>query len=62
MNRPASFVAGIFFLVLAIFHLCRFIMRIEVVAAGFEIPPWTSAVAAVVLVALSFWILKERGR
>lgn len=62
MNRPASLVAAIFFLVLAIFHVFRFILGIEVVAAGVEIPLWPSAVAAVVLVVLSIWILKERGR
>ncbi|MEN6624440.1 MAG: hypothetical protein ABFD50_23190 [Smithella sp.] len=62
MNRPASLIAAIFFLVLAIFHVLRFILGIEVVAAGVEIPLWPSAVAAVALIVLSIWILKERGR
>jgi len=62
MKRPASLVAGIFFLLLAIAQLCRFILGIEVVAAGIVIPLWPSAVAAVVLVALGIWLLRERSR
>jgi hypothetical protein len=62
MKRPASLVAGILFLLLAFAQLCRFILGIEVVAAGIVIPLWPSAVAAVVLALLSCWILKERNR
>ncbi len=62
MKRPASLVAGILFLLMAIAQLCRFILGVEVVAAGMVIPLWPSAVAAVVLAALSFWIFKERSR
>lgn len=62
MKRPASLVAGILFLLMAIAQLCRFILGVEVVAAGVVIPLWPSAVAAVVLAALCFWIFKERSR
>jgi hypothetical protein len=61
MKRPASLVAGILFLLIAVAQLCRFILGIEVVAAGIVIPLWPSAVAAVVLVALAVWLLKERS-
>jgi hypothetical protein len=61
MKRPASLVAGIFFLLLAIAQLCRFILGIDVVAAGIVIPLWPSAVAAVALAALAIWLLKERN-
>ena len=62
MKQPASLVAGILFLLLAVAQLCRFILGIEVVAAGIVIPLWPSAVAAVVLAVLSFWLLKERRK
>jgi hypothetical protein len=61
MKRPASLVIGILLLFLACVQLCRFILGVKVVAAGLEIPLWPSAVAAVVLVALAIWLLKERS-
>ncbi|MEN6489261.1 MAG: hypothetical protein ABFD66_10365 [Smithella sp.] len=61
MKRPASLVAGILFLLMAVAQLCRFILGIEVIAGGIVIPLWPSAVAAVVLVLLSIWLLKERN-
>lgn len=61
MNRPASLVVGIFLIVLALVQLCRVIFGISVVAAGVEIPLWPSAIAAIVLASLAFWLLKERS-
>ena len=61
MKRPASLVVGIFLLFLACAQLCRFIFKVNVVAAGMEIPLWPSLVASVVLVVLGIWLLKERN-
>jgi len=61
MQRPASLLVGILLLVMAIAQLCRFILKVDVVAAGMEIPLWPSAVASVVLAALGIWLLKERS-
>jgi hypothetical protein len=61
MKRPASLVIGIFLLFLACAQLCRYILKVDVIAAGMEIPLWPSAVAAVVLAALGIWLLKERN-
>jgi hypothetical protein len=61
MKRPASLVIGILLLFLACAQLCRFFLKVNVVAAGMEIPLWPSAVAAVVLVILAIWLLKERN-
>jgi hypothetical protein len=61
MKRPASLVIGILLLLLACAQLCRFILKINVVAAGMAIPLWPSAVAAVVLAVLAVWLLKERN-
>ena len=62
MNRPASLVVGVFLIVLATAQLCRVIFGISVVAAGVEIPIWPSAIAAIMLVSLAVWLLKERSR
>ena len=62
MKRPASLVTGILLLFLACAHLCRFILKVNVVAAGIEIPLWPSAIAAVILAVLGIWLLKERSR
>ena len=62
MKRPASLVAGILFLLMAVAQLYRFIWGIEVVAAGIVIPLWPSAVAAAALAALGIWLLRERSR
>jgi len=61
MKRPASLVIGVLLLFLACAQLCRFILKVNVVAAGIELPLWPSAIAAVVLVALAIWLLKERN-
>ena len=60
MQRPASLLVGILLLVMAIAQLCRFILKVDVVAAGMEIPLWPSAIAAVILTVLAIWLLKER--
>ena len=62
MKRPASLVIGILLLLLAAAQLCRFIMGVNIVAAGMEIPLWPSAIAAIVLAALAIWLLKERNK
>jgi hypothetical protein len=62
MKRPASLVAAIFLLLLACAQLCRVIFKINVVAAGIEIPIWPSAIAIVVLAVLAVWLLLERKK
>ena len=62
MKRPASLVVGILLLVLACAQLSRFLLKINAVVAGIEIPLWPSAVAAVFLSALGVWLLKERNK
>jgi cadmium resistance protein CadD (predicted permease) len=61
MKQPASLVICILLLFIACAQLCRFVLKVEVVAAGMEIPLWPSAIAAIVLVALGVWLLKERS-
>lgn len=60
MKRPASLIIGVLLLFLACAQLGRFILKVNVVAAGIVIPLWPSAIAALVLAALAIWLLKER--
>jgi hypothetical protein len=60
MKRPASFVASILFLLMAVAQFVRFILDIPVTAAGLEIPVWPSVVAAVILAALAVWLFREQ--
>lgn len=62
MKRPASLVVGILLLLMACAQIGRFLLKINVVAAGMEIPVWPSAIVAVLLTALGIWLLKERNR
>ncbi|MCE5212160.1 MAG: hypothetical protein LLG40_11445 [Deltaproteobacteria bacterium] len=62
MKRPASLVVGILLLLMACAQIGRFLLKINVIAAGMEIPVWPSAIAAVLLTALGIWLLKERNR
>lgn len=61
MKRPASLTVGIFLIFLTTLQAIRFLLRINVVAAGIEIPVWPSAAAAVFLAILAVWLLKERN-
>ncbi len=61
MKRPASLVVGILLFVMAAAQAARFIIGLNVTAAGVEIPVWISAVAAIALGALGIWLLKERA-
>ena len=61
MNRPASLVTALLLILLALAQLCRVILGISIVAAGFEIPIWPSAIAVIVLASLAIWLLKERS-
>jgi hypothetical protein len=62
MKRPASLVAAILFLLMAIAQVCRFFLQVNIVAGSVTIPVWPSAIAAVVLAALAVWLLLERKK
>jgi MFS superfamily sulfate permease-like transporter len=61
VNRPASLAAAILLVFIALAQLCRVIFGVRIIAAGFEIPIWPSAIAAIVLASLAIWLLKERS-
>lgn len=55
--KPASLLAVLVFVLVAIFHLLRIVLQVPVVVAGTEVPLWASAVALVVaaVLALALW-------
>ncbi len=51
-------VAGIIFLAVAIIHLLRLILKLEVIIAGHVIPMWFSIMWVIITLALSLWMFK----
>ena len=51
-------VAGTVFGFMSLAQLARFIMRVELMVAGYHLPLWPSALAFVVLGGLSLWLWK----
>jgi hypothetical protein len=60
MNKPASLVAAILFWLIALAQLLRVLWRVEVTAAGVNIPFWISILAFIGLAALGIWLWRER--
>jgi uncharacterized membrane protein len=58
-TRPATLVAAVVFLLIAIAQLLRLVFHVKVVANGLVIPMWPSIVACVVAAALAIWLWRE---
>ncbi len=58
MQKKALVIAGIFFEMISILQLTRFILKIEVIVAGHAIPLWASLMAFVLLQILGLWMFK----
>jgi len=59
MKDTALKVAGAIFLLVAIVHLLRLILNLEIVVAGFVIPMWTSIFGFIIPLVLSVWMFKS---
>jgi hypothetical protein len=61
--KPFTTIAVIVLAILALGHLYRFIMGLEVVVNGMTVPQWVSGVLAVVagVLALMVWRESRRG-
>ena len=53
-KKTFSTLAGVIFLLVAAFHLLRFVFRWEVIIAGWQVPLWISAVAFVLAASLAY--------
>ncbi len=58
MKNTALKVAGIIFLLVAIIHLLRLILKLEVIIAGHVVPMWFSIGWFILTLALSLWMFK----
>ena len=60
MKKQASLVAAILFWLIALAQLLRVLFRVEVTAAGVNIPLWLSILAVFVFGTLGIWLWRER--
>lgn len=59
-NKPASFIAVIFFSLMAIAHLFRLFLGVEIIVDGTLVPIWLSAVGLIVPAGLAFMLWREQ--
>ncbi|PIQ87121.1 MAG: hypothetical protein COV74_02220 [Candidatus Omnitrophica bacterium CG11_big_fil_rev_8_21_14_0_20_45_26] len=62
MKNTALKTSGVIFLLLASAQLARFILNVQVTAGTFLVPVWLSAVVAVALFALAFWMFQSTAK
>ena len=60
--RRYVLVSGVFFTLLTLVQLIRFLMQWQVVVAGITIPPWLSLIAALIVGSLAVWAFRVRSR
>jgi hypothetical protein len=58
--RPAALVAVIFLGLVALLHIIRLALQVEVVVGGVSIPAWPSVFAVLGPGALAIWLWRER--
>jgi hypothetical protein len=59
-QKAFSFVAGLIFLLVAVAHLLRLLLRWSVILNGWTVPMWVSLIAFVVTASLAFEGLRRR--
>ena len=57
--KPASLITAILLSLIAIAHLLRLILQIEVAIGGSVMPMWPSILACIVTVSLAFGLWRE---
>ena len=58
-NTLALKVSGLVFLFVAIMHLLRVVLKVELVVAGVPVPLWASLGGFIVSFTLSLWMFKS---
>ena len=62
MNKQTPLlVSGIIFLLIAIMHLARVIIKFNLVVADYPVPIWMNMVAVVVALVFAIWMFKARA-
>jgi len=57
--RPATHVASGVFALIALAHLLRLVLHVEITAAGWDVPMWFSIVGVVIPAALAAGLWRE---
>jgi len=60
--KPVALVATIFLALVAVAHLVRLALRVEVIAGGMVVPMWMSVVASVFTGGLAILLWRESRR
>jgi len=55
-------VAGVIFALVCLVQLLRLVTRVDVLVAGYVVPLWPNAIAAIVAGGLSFWMWRLAAR
>ncbi len=57
--KPAACLSSLMLAIVAVGHLLRLVLRVEIVAAGWVVPMWLSAIGFLVPAALAVWLWRE---
>lgn len=60
--RQYLIVSGLFFALMTVVQLTRFVLRWSLVVDGVSIPTWLSLIAAIIVGALAIWAFRVRSR
>ncbi|MBL7960300.1 hypothetical protein JNL27_08670 [bacterium] len=60
MKKPASVISALFIALVALGHLLRIILNIDLIVGGIQAPVWASGVAAVFCGVLATLLWNER--
>ncbi len=58
--KPASLVAVVFLALVALLHIIRLMLQVEVVVGGASVPLWVSLFAVLGPGALAVWLWREQ--
>jgi hypothetical protein len=60
--RPAALLSGSFLLLVALGHLLRLVLQVELAVDGIVLPMWPSVIAVVGPTALAVWLWRDQQR
>jgi hypothetical protein len=60
--RPSALVTVLFLALVALAHLARLVLHLEITVDEVTVPPWVSWLAVIGPGALAIWLWRDRGR
>ncbi len=58
--KPAALVTVVFLSLVALLHIIRLLLQVEVVVGGASVPMWVSVLAVLGPCALALWLWREQ--